>query len=288
MQTEEEIKSSYPSVLNQPNQNGEDAYQSNALEAATLDPSEVYAFDAPEVQVQVQRGKNSMLSVVFQKPELKNYLAMEQSSATDTRIVDGAFIDPDDQAEKRHSANTRFFDDVVLRAFAVRRGETSPFKEFSAEDCKRWEFEPKDDVVNKFSNNSTFSLDVDDDDLGLYAHEGTMRVKQTVGDPITPSYIIYYNITPLPKQQRIDFEKGIKFKRKFEKGGMNLESEVHLIRKAMKLFKPNFQSVEGGMIGGRLFTPEAKDEFIAQIDPMFQLGVVQCVVNYYREGAGRD
>jgi hypothetical protein len=88
----------------------------------------------------------------------------------------------------------------------------------------------------------------------------------------------------LPKAQRQEYLSAIRIKRRVKNGKTSLETEVHVIKKAMKLFGPNLQSLEGGRMEMGPFTPDRKAEFIKMIDPMFQVGVVDALVGYYSKG----
>lgn len=240
--------------------------------AAQLD----YLFDAAELKVEVPRG-NSIVTVVYKKPELEQYLALEKATQVMSRVVDGALIDD----TQRSGANGDFFDEIVLSASKRKKDEINPSREYDQDECKRFPFEFKNEVVARI-NSSQFEVEAEGDDL--LDTQGNMRVKQVVGDSNAPSYVIFYDIKTLPPAQRQEYQKAIQVKRRIKNANITLETDVHIIKKAMKLFAPNFNSVEGGRLESGPFTPDKRQDFIAQIDPTFQVGVIDAICGYYSGG----
>jgi hypothetical protein len=241
------------------------------------DQEKLYPFDSMEWTVQVSRGKH-VLSVVLRKPEEKDHLDFENATQSRSRVVDGAIIDQGD----KHSANSDFFDRLILRGSLRRKAELEPFKQYTEDECRAFGFEVKDEIIARLAPIS--EVVGGEEDAGLFEQDGPISVRQIIGDADDPSYVLVYEMRPLTKSQRLDYDSAIQVKRKPQNRSLLLETETTVIRKSLKLFKSNFVSVTGGRIEAGEYSSELQNEFLGQIDGLFMFSVIDALISYNRRG----
>lgn len=261
---------------------GNGAYES-AL-AARAETAE-YQFDRVELATEVPHNDH-ILTIAYNKPELEHYLARQKAMSGKTRIAGGALIGN----EIKHDADTDFFDLIVTGGRKRKSDGIAVIREYDADECKRFPYEVKVKFVKRVT---TWKFRVEASGDELLEIDGTLNVIQPVGEINGVPVEIVYTMNPLPEKQRQAYENAAQSKTKFKNGDQTIEVEPHFIEKAMKLFggdregkNASFVSVDGGRLERGPFTPELKSEFIAQIDPLFQVGVIDAICDFI--GGGSD
>ena len=252
----------------------EDTVKANG--GSVISTDNLYPFDAPEVQVEIALGKGVVLTHVIAKPSLQNHLSRERAVRRISRVGSNQEITTDNNES---DANSEFYNELILRATARKGGDT--LKEYDQEQCREFTYEQKDRALVKMYS-SWFEVEEDDDPLSiLFEREGTMTVRQEIGEEARPSYILRYTLKNPSMSQRQDYNaNNFQIKRKVEKRKTTLETVLNL-NKGVKLFSQLFEGVEGGRIQAGEFSAERKAEFLSQIDPMFMNGCVDAAVAYF-------
>jgi hypothetical protein len=266
MQAEAEVK-----------ENG--SYHSNVIEASTE-----YQFDKGELAVEVPHGEN-IVTIQYRKPELDHYLARQKAFQSKTRIVDGAMVG----SGVKHDADTDFFDLIVLGAQKRKADGIKVEKEYDADECRRFPYELKVRFVKRIT---TWKFKVEASGDELLEPQGALVVTQTIGEVNGVPVEIVYTMNPLQAKQRQSYENSVNSRTRFKNGDQSIETEAHFIEKAIKLFGgdrngtgASFVSLTGGRLESGPFMNDRKAEFIAQIDPLFQMGVIDAICDYYRGGS---
>lgn len=265
---------------------GQVAEKSNGVDAAMAiglpipDESKDYQFDNPEREIEIPWGEDAAVVVVLEKPTDSDYQEHERNVIRKTLVVDGAQMDDSDP----HGANAEFYDRLALRGYAKRKGEK--VREFTRDEVLAFNFETKSAVIAGMSQ-STFDVVQDDEFAGLFEDQsGDLVVRQKIGDPEDPSYTIEYTMSPLKKSERLDFLAAVQIKRKVKPRRTEVHTELHLLKRGKKLFAPHFRSLTGGRIEAGGFREDLRQDFLAQIDPVFQMLVIDSMVAAY--GKGQD
>jgi hypothetical protein len=264
MQTEQSIKpNGFESVVN-------DTYKSNAVES-----SADYPFDATPLSVEVPHAGNVVL-VSYEKPDLDIYLARQKAQGAKTRITGGAI----QVAPIEHTADIEFFDQVVLGAKKRKSDSIESIREYDQREARRFPWEFKVKAVKAMT---TFKVKVEASGDEMLEPDGDLLVTLSVGQ-----FAIDFTMSPLTGAQRKGYLNANKSESKFKNGDTIIETEPHYIEKAMKLFAGDRDGRNGAfvsLIGGRLesgpYSSERKAEFIAQIDPLMQMSVIEGICDYY-------
>lgn len=235
---------------------------------------EDYLFDAPLVNVPVPWGDDSILTVVMNKPEDQDYIDHEQGVKRVTVVVDETQMDAGDA----HEANEAFYDAIVHSGFATKKGAQEPHRKFTAEQMTAWPFEFKDDVIVRMQR-STFEIAGGDDEFASLFNTGPITVVQTIGD--FEDFVIKYEVNPISKNDRLAFVAAVEVKKKVKKKKVLVETELNLVRKGKQLFSKYLAGVTGGRIQMGPYSGQTRDEYLKQIDAMFQVMVIDTVVAYY-------
>lgn len=257
MQTESEIKTNGDSVV--------------------MEPMTDYLFDAPEVQAEVHLGKGIVLTHVFRKPSLQDHLNREKSVRRVARIGTNQEITTDNDES---DANSEFYNELIVRAVARKGGDT--MAEYSAEQCHGFNFEAKDKAITALYASFVEVEEENDDPLAkLFEREGTLTVRQEIGEEGSPSYVVKYQLKIPTKSQRQEYLAGcFQNKRKTEKRKTTIQTTFNL-NKGIKLFNSLLVGVEGGRIQRGPYSTEFRDDYLKQIDPLFANNVADCAASYY-------
>lgn len=236
-----------------------------------------YLFDASEIQVEISLGKGMILTHVFGKPSLQDHLDRERAIRRISKIANNNEITTDTNESE---ANAEFYNSLILRARIHKIGVAGQDLEYDADQCRAFRFETKNKAVTKMYA-GWFEVEESDDPVAvLFEREGTMIVRQDIGEE-DPSYSLRYTIQIPSKTQRQEYiTSSIQVKRKTEKRRTTLETVFNL-NKGVKLFAALFQGVEGGRIQAGSYVPELRAEFLAAIDPVFQNSVVDAAVGFF-------
>lgn len=261
--------------------NGHEAYESSLLAGRAPE----YQFDQMELAVEIPH-RDYVLTIAYRKPETADYLKRQAALGSTSHIVDGALLGN----EIKHDADSDFFDLVVTGARKRSSDGIKVAKEYSAEECQRFPYEVKVKFVKRITT-WEFRVEASGDDL--LGEVDSLVVVQPVGEINGSPVEIRYTMKPLSAKQRQSYENAFKTLTRIKNGKQSLETEPHVIEKAMRLFGGDvagkdaaFISVERGRLESGPFTEDRKLEFIQQIDPLFQVGVIDAICDYY--GGGRD
>jgi hypothetical protein len=252
--------------------------------AVVTDLSADYPFDAESLSAEIPHAGN-IVAVHYRKPQVEDYLNRQSAQHSKTRIVSGAIVG----SEIKHDADTEFFDAIVEGA-EKRSASGKVIQSYDAEACQRFPFEFKLKFVKRITT-SRFRVVAQGDELS--DAPSTLTVIQTIGDEAAPSYVISYDMNALTEKQRTSYLNAAETKSRIKNGDTIIEAEPHYVERAMKLFGGDrngkdgvFISLEGGRLQSGSFTPERKTEFVAQIDPLFQMGVIDAICDWF--GGGQD
>lgn len=267
---------------------------SNGADGAVVNlTSGLYPFDAQSINIDVPIELPADGSIVsafvshsLRKALLKDHVAREEAiKRVSKRVSKSEFVTDRNEDE----ANSGFYDSLVegatghavRAAFAVGDGEVAEItNEYPEDECKtRFTFEVKSQVYKRaYPNSYTVVDDNADPFASLFEKTTNMFIRQDIGGtPAKPAFSVIYEIKPPSKSQRIEFGRSVQITEKYERASSSLKTSLS-ITKGVNLFSKLFVGVKGGMVNGKEFEDALRNNFLAQIDPMFQYAVIDAAV----------
>ncbi len=237
-----------------------------------------YDFTAPTNTIPVLMdcgGRKLIITYEVKKPTLKQLWAREDSIVRQSEEVARG---ESTMLYSEEKANAALFNQVVSGAEVREHGSETIIKTLTHEDCLRLPNERKSTVIKKMYRASFEVVSGDaSDDLDFLFEDATdeIKVKQIIGDPLSPDFSILYYLRRPTQAQRDNYNLKAAQVRSLRgtQGGKPKTRIVTSLKESENLFNQLFVKMEGA-------TGEA-----AHIDVLFKAEVVATAIQSYEDSA---
>ena len=257
-------------------------------EYPVIAPSSLYPLDQTEVTVVIKAGKHT-LSHKLRKPTLSELVERENDSFYETEAVSDTEEKVNAEDEQ---ANARLWDKIAIsvRGYKISKGDSIADALPVTDELKK--LIPASHKAMAIRSAYQYSAEIEaGEDEGFVLSGDTWTIKQVIGDPDAPQYVIRHILKTPTEQQRREFRRRSADVR-FSKGLKRLKTKVVTHLKAyVELYDALLVALDGVSFNGQswqTFTAKTAEEMgamVRAVDPIWKRSAIDALMRGFEASA---
>jgi hypothetical protein len=222
----------------------------------------------------------------FRKATKEEFILLSEAFVRSTEQLGGGrerFRYDEDEAYSSHYM-------IIIEKAWVKPGDDEPEVELLPEQIGELTFELRAEVVRQlYRSNATIERKTEGYDH-LFDREGLWIVRQTIGDPLNPQFVIRHTMARPGKERRVRYRDNAQRIEMERKGKKSKRDIIIDIEEGMRLFRQYFKGIAtGATVGGKPYNAAEmhgdkshQDTVLAEFNQIWQADVADALVSSYQ------